>query len=96
MKIVSGDGSGNLGFQITDIEGDMGEPTRLELIQQADGDVIVTMRLTQDPDRFEDARIVQPLSIEFCFGGAGGSRNPVISQKLRELIAVLVSQAQAG
>ena len=76
MKVVKGDGNGNLAFRITDIAGDMGEPTRLDLIQQADGDVIVVLR---------DIETGVQLAIEFCTL-FGGGRNPIISQKTLRLI----------
>lgn len=65
---------------IKDIEGDMGESTRMELIQQPDGDVIVMLYPISGSER--------AYSIEFCTSGGGG-RLPVIAVRLRELIRSL-------
>lgn len=80
MKIIKyNEGTVNQQIIIKDIEGDMGEDTRLQLIQQPDGDVVVclfnTTKGTLD-------------SIEFC-SSDGGGMFPIIAKKLRELIAEL-------
>ena len=64
---------------IRDIQGDMGEPSRLQLLQQPDGDVVLTI---YNPE----AGIIE--SIEFC-SSSGGGRLPVVAQKLREIIKAL-------
>ena len=64
---------------IRDIQGDMGEPTRLQLIQQPDGDVVLTMYN-------QAAGFIE--SIEFC-SSSGGGRLPMVTKKLREIIAEL-------
>ena len=64
-------------IRVKDIQGDMGEDTRLHLMQQPDGDVILVLtnveKLTVD-------------SIEFC-SSSGGGHYPWLTQKLREIIA---------
>ena len=62
---------------VCDIQGDMGEDTRLHLLQQPDGDVIVVMSNSKEMTRD---------SIEFCSSGGGG-RYPWLTAKLREIIA---------
>lgn len=79
MEIEERGGEGNVLYRITDIKGDMGESARMGLIQQADGDVIVSLA---DSKR----RVV--LSIEFCTA-AGGGKYPVIAEKLRELVTAI-------
>tara|TARA_Y100000310_G_scaffold344476_1_gene457445 strand:- start:7295 stop:7549 length:255 start_codon:yes stop_codon:yes gene_type:complete len=82
MEIERRDGEANLAFVIQGIEGDMGEETRLDLLQQADGDVVLVVRDSETECRH---------AIEFC-SSAGGGRHPVIATKLRELVAALVEQ----
>jgi len=83
MEIIK-DNEGTIHQQIIirDIEGDMGEDTRLQLIQQSDGDVVVTLYNTK-------AGMMD--SIEFCTSGGGG-RLPVIAVRLRELIRSLCDE----
>ena len=66
---------------IKDIEGDMGEDTRLQLIQQPDGDVVLTL--------FNTTKGIID-SIEFC-SSSGGGRRPIIAQRLRDLIRDLMA-----
>lgn len=80
MEIVKiNEGTANQMIKVRDIEGDMGEDTRLQLIQQPDGDVLITLYNTEKT-------VIE--SIEFC-SSSGGGRNPIIAKKLRELIAEL-------
>lgn len=81
MEVERRDGEANVLYDVRDIQGDMGEPTRMRLIQQADGDVIVSIF---------NARRGVVLSIEFCTG-TGGGKEPEFTAKLREAIAVLVA-----
>jgi len=69
---------------IRDIQGDMGEDSRLQLLQQADGDVILTI---YNPGK----GILE--SIEFCTSNGGG-RYPMIASKLRELITRLIPEGR--
>lgn len=78
MKVENWKGEANVSFKVVDIDGDMGEDTKMDLIQQADGDVIVILHT---PERGS-------LSVEFC-SSCGGGRIPTIANKLRELIAEL-------
>ena len=68
--------------RVKNIQGDMGEDTRLHLIQQPDGDVIIvisnTEKHTQD-------------GIEFC-SISGGGHYPWLTQKLREIISEFEKQ----
>ena len=73
-------GTTNQTIIVRDIEGDMGEEEKLCLLQQPDGDVIVTMRTPK-----------QIYSVEFCTM-SGGGRRPFIAKRLRELIAELVKE----
>ena len=73
-------GTTNQTIIISEIEGEMGQDL-LKLIQQPDGDVIICI----------DSPGEGKCSIEFCTG-SGGGRRPVISKKLRELIAELVKE----
>ena len=75
--IIDNKGTANQQVQVRDIEGDMGEDTRLQLIQQADGDVVLCL---YDPTKGSID------SIEFCTS-SGGGRHPWIAKKLREMIA---------
>lgn len=79
MKVMPRDESGNVALQISDIQGDLGEPTRLKLLETQDGDVIVEIA---DPENHH------ALAIQFNTK-RGGSRNPEISAKLRELMRLL-------
>lgn len=83
MEIRKGDGNGNMAFEVRRIEGDMGETIFLDLLQQADGDVIVAL---------QDLETGRRLSLEFCTSNGGG-RNPAIAKKLRELIAIICNEA---
>ena len=67
-------------IKVRDIEGDMGESSRLQLLQQPDGDVVVTLYNAEKS-------IIE--SIEFC-SSSGGGRQPIIAKKLRELIREMV------
>ena len=81
MKIVKAqEGTSAEFIKVQDIEGDVGEDDRMQLLQQPDGDVIISL---YNPARGQIA------SIEFCTSNGGG-RHPVIAKKLRELIAELV------
>ena len=81
MKIVKAqEGTEQEFIKVQEIQGDMGESERMQLLQQPDGDVIVTLY---------DVEKGQIGSIEFCTSNGGG-RYPVIAKKLRELIAELV------
>ena len=64
-------------ISVHDIQGDMGEDTRLSLLQQADGDVIVVISNRKEMTRD---------SIEFC-SSSGGGHYPWLTKKLREIIA---------
>ena len=79
MEIEERGGEANVLYRITDINGDMGEATRMGLIQQADGDVIVSLA---------DSTRGVVLSIEFCTA-AGGGKYPHIAEKLRELVTAI-------
>jgi len=57
--------------------GDAGVDTRLQLIQQADGDVVLAL---YNPTKGSND------CIEFC-SSSGGGRYPWIAEKLREMIA---------
>lgn len=78
MEIENRNGEGNIAFIVDDIEGDMGRDTVMKLIQQADGNVIITIKKLCE----------EPVSIEFC-SSSGGGRRPIIAKKLRELVAEL-------
>lgn len=77
--IINNKGTAHQTVIIKDIEGDMGEDERLQMTQQPDGDVVLTL---YNPDKGVIG------SIEFCTSNGGG-RYPVIAKKLRELIAEL-------
>ena len=84
MRIEKTDeGTANQMVRVKDIQGDMGEDTRLHLIQQPDGDVIIV--LTNTEKHTMD-------SIEFCTG-SGGGHYPWLTRKLREIIAECERQA---
>jgi hypothetical protein len=77
MKVIVNDeGTNHQTVIIKDIEGDMGESIKMQLLQQPDGDVIVS---------FYDTQKCILESIEFCTS-TGGGRCPFIAKKLRELI----------
>lgn len=77
MKIeITNKGTMHQMTMVNDIQGDMGEDTRLHLIQQPDGDVIICLSNTENYTRE---------SIEFC-SVSGGGRNPFIVRKLQEII----------
>lgn len=84
MEIENRQGDGNLSWVIRNIEGDMGEKTRLDLLLQADGDVIIALL---------DIEKGRRLSMEFCSSGGGG-RDPRIAAKLREIIFMLAGETQ--
>ncbi len=74
---------GNL--HITGIEGDMGESTRLNLLLQPDGDIIVSIY------EIKDGLKMPALSIEFC-ATSGGGRNPIIARMLGQLVSKLAEE----
>jgi len=76
---VVNEGTTNEMIKVSGIEGDMGEDSRLALIQQPDGDVILTIYNTK--------KIIVE-SIEFC-SSSGGGHYPDLTKKLREIIALL-------
>lgn len=81
MEIIINDkGTAHQTIIIKDIEGDMGEDERLQMLQQPDGDVILTL---YNPDKGKIG------SIEFCSGGGGG-HHPEFTKKLRECIKALM------
>lgn len=82
MEIEDMRGEGNCLYKITDIEGDMGQKTCLNLLLQEDQDVILAIQDMENGRR---------LSIEFCSISAGGGRNPIIVNGLREIIKQLVA-----
>lgn len=80
MEIEDRKGEANIAYHIRGIEGDMGQSTRLELIQQADGDVIVSLVDLETGDR---------LGIEFCTRGSGG-KSPEMFRGLQGIISGFV------
>lgn len=80
MDIEYRKGEANIAYQITGIEGDMNQSTRMDLIYQADGDVVLSLT---------DQETGKRLSIEFCTISSGG-RNPVILRGLQTIISTLV------
>jgi len=76
--------TGNI--RIVGIEDDMGKSTRLDLLLQAGGDVVVTMRDNKKGGR---------MSVEICSDGGGG-RNPAIARVLKQLIFKLVEDKKSG
>ncbi|MDO8424778.1 MAG: hypothetical protein Q7S70_02445 [bacterium] len=72
--------SGNL--IITDIQGDMGESTRLNFLLQPDGDVIISIY------EIKNGLKMPKLSIEFCTT----SRTPDITKAVRKLILKLAEE----
>ena len=80
MKVViAQEGTAQEFIKVQEIQGDMGEAERMQLLQQPDGDVILS---------FYNVEKMQLGSIEFCTSNGGG-RYPIIAKKLRELIAAL-------
>lgn len=77
------DSGGNL--RIADIQGDMGESTRLNLLEQPDGDIIVSIY------EIKDGLKMPALSIEFCTT-SGGGRNPIITRGLQQIILKLAEE----
>jgi hypothetical protein len=75
-------GTNNETVIIKDIQGDMGETARIQLLLQPDGDVILS---------FYDTTKKLLDSIEFCTS-SGGGRDPRIASKLRELIKELADK----
>jgi hypothetical protein len=84
MDITHMKGEGNLWMIIDGIQGDMGEKVRMKLMQQADGDIILTLYHTETGQR---------LTLEFC-SSMGGGRQPLVVRKLGELIEALVKQEE--
>ncbi len=76
MKVVK-DQEGTF-IKVQEMQGDMGESERMQLLQQPDGDVILSIY---------DVEKKQIGSIEFCANGC----YPIIAKKLRELVAELVA-----
>jgi len=77
------DEGGNL--RIIDIEGDMSQSTRLNLLLQPDGDVIMSI------DEIDKTGLKIPgPSIEFCTT----SKNPAITKGLRAIILKLAEENQ--
>jgi len=82
MKVVKAhEGTAAEYIKVQEIQGDMGETERMQLLQGPDGDVMLTMYNVEKQ---------QIGSIEFCTSNGGG-RYPVIAKKLRELVAELVA-----
>ena len=82
MYIKDLKGEANVSYEITDVNGDMGQPTRLGLLYQADGDVILSLL---------DSETGEKLSIEFCTVSSGG-KNPIILRGLQSIISQLVAE----
>ena len=82
MEIKDCKGEGNVLCIIDKIPGDMDGVTDMRLLQQADGDVVLTLNFRP---------ILGPpvsVGIEFCTS-SGGGHYPIIARKLRELIGEL-------
>ena len=79
--VTAWNGEANIAYSINGIQGDMGEETIMDLIWQADGDIIVVL---SHPRRGS-------LSIEFCTS-FGGGRNPDLTSKLRDVVKLLIEQ----
>jgi len=75
--IIDHKGTAHQQVKVGNIEGDMGEDTRLQLLQQSDGDVVLCL---YNPTKGTID------SIEFC-SSSGGGKYPWIAKKLREIIA---------
>lgn len=82
MEIEDRKGEANTVYQITGIEGDMGQTTRLNFILQADGDVVLSLG---------DTETGRKLSIEFCTISSGG-KNPTVLRGLQNIISNLVKE----
>ena len=80
--IINNKGTAHQTVIIKDIEGDMGEDERLQMLQQPDGDVVLTL---YNPEKGVIG------SIEFCSGGGGGGQ-PFFTKKLRECMAALMEK----
>jgi hypothetical protein len=70
-------------YFIRDVEGDMGEDIKMDIIIQWDGDAIVAIR---DPKE----RIIAQM--EFCTV-QGGTHHPGLAMKFREIAELLYKQA---
>ncbi len=70
-------------IRITNIEGDMGQNTRLNLLLQPDGDVVISIYEIDEGG----LKIPRP-SIEFCTM----SRNPIITRGLQQIIMKLAEE----
>ena len=79
--IIDNEGTAHQSIQVKDIEGDMGEDLRMQLLQQPDGDVIISLY---------NVKAGSLDSIEFCTS-SGGGRQPIIAQRLRDLIRDLMA-----
>jgi len=84
MEIEDRKGEANIVYQITEVEGDMGQPVRLGLIYQADGDVILSLL---------DSETGRKTSIEFCTVSSGG-KNPIILRGLQAIISQLIAESK--
>ena len=84
--------NGPLQASVQQITGDMGEAATLKILVTRDGDVIITMR---DPNPISEgqyrAGVGQEISMQFCTIN-GGSKNPQIAQKIRELVFLLTEE----
>ena len=79
--IINDEGTAHQSIQVKDIGGDMGEDPRMQLLQQPDGDVIISLY---------NVKAGTLGSIEFCTS-SGGGRQPIIAQRLRDLIRDLMA-----
>ena len=83
MRVFKMDeGTLNETIHVVDLQGDMGEDISLRLLQQPDGDVILSIFPTSGPER--------AYQVEFCTSNGGG-RYPIVAKKLRELIKELAA-----
>ena len=80
-------------INIRGVEGDMGEDTKMDIIIERDGDVILTLRNPglEEILRRAQAGVGQEISIQFCTK-QGGGQNPKIATKLRELVMLLAEK----
>jgi len=76
-------GPGQPQYHIRDIEGDMGEPVKMDLLVEEDGDVIVVLKNLQEG---------QQLEIQFCTP-QGGARHAGIAKGFREIAKLLYEEA---
>jgi hypothetical protein len=84
LKVLKTDeGTANEQIHVVDLHGDMGEDMSVHLIQQPDGDVILSLYPSSGPER--------AYAVEFCTSNGGG-RHPIVAKKLRELIQELGTQ----